>query len=209
MKARILIADDHEIMLDGIEALLAQNEDIEVVGKVSDACYCLSYLCTQKPDILITDYNMPGMTGLQLLKEVKQNHPAVKVLFLSMHDESNIVQDAVMAGADGYILKKYAAREIMRAITIIAEGGQYWSPEVSKALTRGMVKEEAEPDLTGREIEILKLLVRELTSKEIAETLFVSERTVETHRKNLLRKTNSKNTVGLVKYAYTSGIVVD
>ena len=207
MSTKILIVDDHGIVLDGIEMLLQQKTELEVIAKTVNANYGLSYLRTEKVDILITDYNMPEMSGLQLLKQAKKIQPALKVIFLSMHDDQNIVQDVIMAGADAYILKKYAFQEIIQAIEIIKKGGQYYSPEIHKVLINSLKNDECEIELTEREIDILKLLVQEMTSKEIADKLFISERTIETHRKNMLRKTNSKNTIGLVKYAYANKLL--
>ncbi|WP_423148351.1 response regulator [Rubrolithibacter danxiaensis] len=207
MRTRILIVDDHGIMLDGIELLLKQNKDLEIIAKTINANYALAYLRSEKVDLLITDYNMPEMSGLQLLKQAKKIHPGLKIIFLSMHDEQVIVQEVIQAGADGYILKKYAYQEIIQAIDVIKSGGQYWSPEIRKVMLSALRKEDSLVELTDREMDILRLLVKELTSKEIAEKLFISERTIETHRKNLLRKTNSKSTVGLIKYAYTYKLV--
>lgn len=207
MKTKIIIVDDHGIMLDGIEALLTQQDDLLVCGKATDPNFCLSLLRSSVVDILITDFNMPGMSGLQLLEKVKELKTGTRVIFLSMHDSPEVVQSAIMAGADGYILKKYAYQEILQAIRVVRMGGQYWSPEVNPIRTANLGAKVLASELTDREIEVLKLLVHELTTKEIAEKLFVSERTVDSHRKNLLRKTNSKNTVGLIKYAYANRLV--
>jgi len=201
MKTQIFLVDDHGIILDGIESLLSQHADVQVAGKTADPNFCLSMLRFVPVDILITDYNMPQMNGLCLMREARKINPALKVIFLSMHDDQLVVQEVLRSGANGYILKKYACQEILQAITIVINGGNYWSPEVSRVLTRTLYDDPAF-ELTDREIEVLKLLVQELTSKEIAEKLFISERTIDSHRKNLLRKTNSKNIVGLIKYAY-------
>lgn len=125
---------------------------------------------------------------------------------LSMHDEPSIVRDVLRAGIDSYILKKYTHLELLTAIEVVAGGGQFWSPEVNKILL-GKIQLDNQGHITEREMEVLKLLVTGMTNKKIAETLFISERTVETHRKNLLRKTNCANIVGLVKYAQSHGIV--
>lgn len=208
MGTKILIVDDHAIMLDGLEALLQQQDNMQVVAKTTNANYALAYLRKEEIDLLITDYSMPEMTGAELIKEAKQIKPNLKIIVLSMHDENHLVQDIISAGADGYILKKYAQQEIIQAIQIVANSGQYWSPEINKILVRGITKQdEPNAELSAREVEVLNLLVLEMTTKEIAQKLFISERTIETHRKNLLRKTNSKNTVGLIKYAYLKKII--
>jgi two-component system, NarL family, nitrate/nitrite response regulator NarL len=207
MKTRIFIIDDHAIMLDGIESLLASSEEVLIAGKTTDPKFCLSFLRIHPVDILITDYSMPGMSGLQLLQQARKIYPSIKIIFLSMHDEEALVQEAIRSGADGYILKKYAYQEVMQAITVVRNGGQYWSPEVNRILTRALRTDEQDVELTERETEILKLLVQELTTRQIADRLFISERTIDSHRKNLLRKTNSKNTVGLIKFAYSRNLL--
>lgn len=208
MMTRVLIVDDHAIMLDGLEALLGKQDDVKIVAKTTNANYALAYFRKEEIDVLITDYSMPGMSGAALIREAKKINPQVKAIVLSMHDESHLVQDIIFAGADGYILKKYAQQEIIQAIRIVIDGGQYWSPEINQVLIRGLRKQnETNPELSEREIEVLKLLILEMTTKEVAQKLFISERTIETHRKNLLRKTNSKNTVGLIKYAYLNNII--
>lgn len=203
MKTRIFIVDDHRIILDGIESHLLPYEDLEIAVKTSDPNFCLSHLRIRPADILITDYSMPGMSGLELLREARRLNPAVKVIFLSMHDEDAIVQEVIRSGADGYILKKYACQEVLQAITVVRNGGQYWSPEVSRILARSLHPGPEEIMLTEREVQVLRLLAQEMTTREIADALFISERTVDTHRKNLLRKTSSKNTVGLIRFGYS------
>ena len=208
MSIRIIIVDDHAIMLDGLEALLCQKDGLTLVAKTVNANYALSYLRKEDADVLITDYSMPDMSGTDLIAEAKKIKPDLKVIVLSMHDEPNLVEAIIAAGADGYILKKYAHSEIIQAIDIVALGGHYWSPEINQILVRSLKKpQDPSMELSSRETEVLKLVILEMTTREIAEKLFVSERTVETHRKNLLRKTNSKNTVGLIKYAYQNNII--
>ena len=208
MNIRILIVDDHAIILDGLESLLNQKEDLTLVGKTGNGNYALAYLRKEEVDVLITDYSMPDMSGIDLMKTAKKLKPDLKVIVLSMHDETYLVEEMIAAGADAYILKKYAHSEIIQAIHIVAAGGQYWSPEVNQILIRGL-KGNGEPgtELSFREIEVLRLIVLEMTTREIAQKLSISERTIETHRMNLLRKTNSKNMVGLIKYAYQNNII--
>lgn len=208
MTTRVLIVDDHAIMLDGLESLLAKQDDVKIVAKTTNANYALAYFRKEEIDVLITDYSMPGMSGAALIREAKKMNPKLRAIVLSMHDESHLVQEIITAGADGYILKKYAQQEIIQAIRIVTDGGQYWSPEINQVLIRGLKKQdEVNIELSARELEVLKLLILEMTTKEVAQKLFISERTIETHRKNLLRKTNSKNTVGLIKYAYLNKII--
>jgi len=200
-KTNILLVDDHAIVIDGIEALLKTVPGLNITAKASGGNQALHVLEQQPIDLMITDYSMDDMDGITLVPKAKKLKPELKIIMLSMHDEPPLVQDVLRAGVDGYILKKHTHHELLLAIGTIIEGGQFWSSEVNKMLLRGLMP-ESNAQITDREMEILKLLTKELTSKEIAEQLFISERTVETHRKNLLRKTNSTSTVGLVKYAY-------
>jgi len=202
----ILLVDDHAIVMDGIAALLAGIPGIHITGKAGNGKEALAILTEQKADMVITDYSMDGMDGLALVRALKKQHPAIKIIVLTMHDEPGIIQDTLRAGVDGYILKKYTSNELQTAIEIIMAGGQFWSPEINKVLLRKL-QPENDTHITDREMEVLKLLVNELNSREIAEKLFISERTVETHRKNLMRKTNSTNIVGLIKYATSHGLM--
>ncbi|HVW96227.1 MAG TPA: response regulator transcription factor [Mucilaginibacter sp.] len=198
----ILLLDDHAILLDGLEAVLKSEENINVAAKLSDSNMALSYIKNGGIDLVITDYAMPEMDGASFTKAAKLTQPELKVIMLSMHDEPNIIMEVMESGVDGYVLKKYAQQELIHAINTVSTGRQYCSREVNQTLLKSAHLINDSSELTEREIEVLKLLTNELSSREIAEKLFISERTVETHRKNLLRKTKSTNTVGLVKYAY-------
>jgi two-component system, NarL family, nitrate/nitrite response regulator NarL len=160
-------------------------------------------LASHHADIVITDYAMSGMDGFALVRNLKRMRPEIKIIMLSMHDEPSIVRDVLRSGIDSYILKKYTHIELMTAIEVVMGGGQFWSPEVNKIL-QGRMQQDAHSQLTERELEVLKLLVNGMSNKKIGETLFISERTVETHRKNLFRKTNSANIVGLIRYAQSN-----
>lgn len=209
MNARILLVDDHAILLDGLEAILSAQPSYQVVGKVTDGRMGIAYLKSIPVDLVVVDYNMPDMDGLQFLTQVKKDFAGIKVVILSMHDEPNIIKGLLTAGADGYVLKKYAQKEIFLAIDAAMSGRQYWSQEVSRALLKmaNEPEEENAGNLTPRELEVLRLLADQLSTREIATRLFIGERTVETHRKNLMRKTNSANTAGLIKYAFTNQLI--
>ncbi|MBC8053400.1 MAG: response regulator transcription factor [Sphingobacteriaceae bacterium] len=207
MNYKTLLVDDHAIVLDGLQSLLSEDQDFEVIAKVNSGNFALAHIRSTSLSLMITDYSMPDMNGLELVRQAKSMAPDLKIIVLSMHEDGQVVQDLLLAGIDGYVLKKYTHQELLQAVRVVKQGGQYWSPEINKILIRGISKAEEGPNLTDREIEVLKLLMQELTSKEIAGKLFISERTVETHRKNLLRKTNSSGTVGLVKYAYANKLV--
>ena len=205
-KINILLVDDHAIVIDGIASLLSANPDFCITGKAGNGTEAIAFLENNKADIIITDYSMGEIDGLSLIRYLKKNHPDVKIIVLTMHDEPTIVHEVLRSGVDSYILKKYTHSELETAIKVIMDGGQFWSPEVNKILLRKM-EPETNTQITAREMEVLKLMINEMSSREIAEKLFISERTVETHRKNLFRKTNSTNVVGLIKYAHAHGLV--
>lgn len=205
---KILLVDDHAIVSDGLEALLKNVDGIEVVAKLTSGDFALAYLKQHNIDLLITDYAMPDMDGLTLVKKVKEVQGNIKIIVLSMHDEVAMIREILAAGVDGYVLKKYAQQELVNAIETVSKGRQYYSSEVNKALLGALLPQEmAENQITERELEVLKLLAQELTSKQIANRLFISERTVETHRKNLMRKTGANNAIGLMRYAYAKKLL--
>ncbi len=201
-----MLVDDHAIVLDGIQALLSAIPSIQVVGKASDGKEAIEIIKDEEVDMVITDYSMDGMDGLTLLKHIKTGYPHIKVIMLSMHDEPSIVQEVHATGVDGYILKKHTHQELVDAICVVAGGSRYCSPEVDKILMKKL-QPEASAQLTDRELDVLKLLIDELNTRQIADKLDISDRTVETHRKNLLRKTNSSNIVGLIKYAHAQNLL--
>lgn len=206
MKLKILVVDDHQILIDGISAMLQDLSGYDVVGKALDGISALTFLENNAVDIVITDLYMPKMTGIELTHKVKKAFPNIKVIALSVSYDVSIVHDLMDAGISGFILKTIGRDELIEAITTISSGKLYFSREVSNEILRSLSSknnEETEENyrLTDREIEILKLISQELSNSEIAERLFISERTVETHRKNIYRKTNTKTIVGLIKYA--------
>ena len=200
---KLLLVDDHAIVIDGLQALLQSEDGLTIAEKITSGNFALAYLKQNEVDIMITDYSMPDMDGLTLVKQAKALRPDLKILVFSMHDEAAMIKDMLSAGVDGYVLKKYAQQELLNAVHTVASGRQFWSAEVSRALLTALQPQEThENQITERELEVLKLLAQELTSKQIAEKLFISERTVETHRKNLMRKIGANNSIGLVRYAY-------
>lgn len=200
---RVLLVDDHAIVSDGLQALLQTVGGVEIVSKLTSGDFVLAYLKQNEVDLMITDYAMPDMDGLTLVKKAKQIKPDLKIIVLSMHDEVVMIREMLSAGVDGYVLKKYAQQELVNAIEMVRNGSQYWSAEVNRALLSFLLPQETQQNqITERELEVLRLLAQELTSKQIADKLFISERTVETHRKNLMRKTGANNGIGLMRYAY-------
>lgn len=212
-KIRIVIADDHHILLDGLNAMLEKQADIEVCGLYDNGQALFDDLKLSQPQIALVDINMPGMNGQELTKKIKEFYPHIHVITLSMHDDAIHIMEMIEAGISGYLLKNVNDKELMDAIRAVNAGKMYFSSEVSEKITALVIQQQRkleqpeEPRLTERELEILKLVSQELSNAEIASTLFISERTVETHRKNMLRKTNNKTIVGLLKYALEKQLI--
>ncbi|MEO8769216.1 MAG: response regulator transcription factor [Ferruginibacter sp.] len=212
MKEKITlgIVDDHQIVIDGLVSLLQDNEKIIVAFVTTDPMSVMSKLEQEKIDILLTDIMMPVLPGNLLAKEVNLKFPSIHILALSMSGEANLVDEMIRdSNIAGYALKNISRHELCSAIEKIAAGGIYFSPEVLEELQRidDQKKDKLEINLTNREIEIVKLIEKEMNNREIAATLYISERTVETHRKNIFRKTNTNSLIGLIKYAYLHNIV--
>ena len=206
MAIKILLVDDHRIVLDGLKSLFENDPEFEISGAVSSPAEALEKMKTQRPDILLTDYTLPGMTGLELSTEVKELYPQVKRVILSMHDEGHLVKQVMKEGVDGYLLKSIQQGELKAALRQIMQGMPFISPEITRQLMTRLAHEGKNELLTEREQEIVRLIVKEFSNKQIAEKLFISERTVETHRKNIFRKTNTSSLVGLVKFAFEHNI---
>ena len=206
-KIKIVVADDHHILLDGLKVLLQRQKDLEVVGLYDNGTSLFDELGATKPHVAIVDINMPGMAGDVLTQKIKEFYPSIAVITLSMHDDAGHIMEMIEAGVSGYLLKNVNDKELIDAVRLVAQGKMYFSSEVSEKITSMVVSQQKrldqpeEPKLTERELEILKLVSQEYSNAQIADTLFISERTVETHRKNMLRKTGNKTVVGLIKYA--------
>ncbi|MCD4791815.1 MAG: response regulator transcription factor [Bacteroidales bacterium] len=200
LKPKILIVDDHQILIDGIKGLIPCNE-FEIAGEAS--CYntAVEMLKGKDIDIIISDIQLPGKTGIELIKEVKQQYPDIKIIVLSMHNEKSIVLKAVKLGINAYLLKNISQEQLLKALYSVLENKFYISEEIAGILVEQAQDNSPRKLLTKRELEILKLIADEKSNRQIADTLFISERTVESHRKNIFRKTNTKTVVGLIKYA--------
>jgi len=209
-KINIAIVDDHRIVIDGIKSLLEDHEAFNIVACSTSAIEMLQIMQHTQVDILLTDIMMPEMNGQQLAKAVRKQFPATKILALSMSGQGDIVSEMINdADIAGYVLKNISKEELSGAIIKIAAGGIYFGDQILDELQRfsNMQKQNEEAHLTIREIEIVKLIEKELSNKEIADQLFISERTVETHRKNIFRKTKTNSVIGLVKYAYEHKLI--
>ena len=184
-----------------------QDAHFSIVGSASSAEEALKKLEIQTPDILITDYRLPAANGLELSIQVKEKYPSVKRVILSMHDEGLLVKQILKEGVDGYLLKSIQQTELKNALRQIFRGMPYVSPEITRLMLSDMLHEKPVELLTDREREILNLIAKEYSNKMISEKLFISERTVETHRKNIVRKTKTTSLVGLIKYAFANNLI--
>lgn len=208
---KVIVVDDHKMIRDGIKSMLLSQKGYKIIGEASNGVEALSLLKLEQPDLVIMDINMPEMSGVECTSKIKEQYPDVKVLALTMHDEESYLAKMMDAGAVGYILKDLGKDELLKALTAIADGKHYFSPEI----TISVIKELTSPTksssknlspLTDREMEVLELVYKEYSNQEIADKLSISIRTVDAHRRNLLEKTQSKNTAGLVKYALTNNL---
>lgn len=209
-KITLAIADDHQIVIDGLKSLLHGHDQFEVLVECTQPLRMIELLSRNPIDILLTDVMMPGMNGAELAKAVHQKFPGIKILALSMSGQGDLVNQMIEdADISGYVLKNIGKKELVKALEKIYNNGIYFSDEVLLEMTKASEKkrENEEVNLTTREIEIIRLIEKELSNKQIAEKLFLSERTVETHRKNIFRKTNTASVIGLVKYAYEHKLI--
>jgi two-component system nitrate/nitrite response regulator NarL len=206
-KYSVLLVDDHRILLEGVKSLIHGLPNFEVKTTASAGLEALALLKQEDFDILVTDYEMPELTGLELIKAAKAAQPEIKIIVLSMHDDPAVVKELLRTGIHGYVLKKDTHTALVEALGRVMENKRYLSDEISGLLIQLANHPDEASALTAREEEILRLIVKEHNSRQIAEILFISERTVETHRKNILRKTGSANLVALIKYAYAHDLV--
>ncbi len=204
---QILLVDDHKLFLDGLQTIINKSEKYEVVNTALNGIDAIDFLNNNKVNIVVADINMPNMSGTELTRVIKNNWPETKVLILSMYNDREIINKIIMAEAEGYILKNSGKQELTTALDKICGGGTYFSNEVINIISQDQKHNNIEPGdddvkrLTSRETEILKLVCQELSTTEIAKELSISPLTVETHRKNILRKTKKKTIVGLIKFA--------
>ena len=205
---RVLIVDDHQVVLDGIQSMLEQEEGISITGKLMNGPDALEFLKNSPVDVSLIDINMPGMDGIELCKAIQKKHPDIKVLALTTFNEVSFITNMMKSGASGYLLKNTTKEELITAIKTIQKG-ELAREVQEKLISTSFGKKDTAfiPKLTRREKEVLKLILEEFTTKEIAEKLFISNATVETHRLHLLNKLGVRNTAGLVKVAIEKGLV--
>lgn len=204
---KILLVDDHSILLDGLKKLIEEDEMLSVVDAVGSVPDAIRSIDKHKPDLVITDYNLGDEDGLSLVQKTKRLFPDMKFIILSMHDEAHLVKEILKEGVNGYVLKKDTKAELIEAIYAVRGGKMYMSTDINAMLVKSLYEPDEGKLLTSREREILKLISQEYSNKQIAEELFISERTVETHRKNIFRKTKTNSLVGLIKFAYANNLI--
>ena len=210
-RLKIYLADDHQILLDGLISFFREIGGIEVVGSANDGSTLLRDVYKKQPDIILLDLNMPKLDGMKTLERLRKEYPQIKVIVLSNYHQSQFIKEARDHGASGYVLKNGSKEELLDAIDAVKNGGQYFKidghslPDEAESLFADDFIRRYQ--LTKREIEIIKLVCAEMSTRQISEKLFVSEYTVNTHRKNILRKLNVKNSVGMINFARESGLV--
>ena len=209
---RIVLAEDHILVREGIKKIIEDFADLQVVGEVGDGFQVLDFLKRSPVNMVILDISMPNLSGIEATREIKKRFPEVKVLILTMHKKKEYLKDALTAGADGYLLKEDAAKELLSAIKKIRGEEIYVSPLLSTEMAtlftqahRQAPAPVSEETLTPREIEVIKLIAEGRSSKEIAALLFLSFRTIQNHRTKIMRKLNLKKNIDLVKYAIQMG----
>jgi len=213
---KIIMVDDHQIVRDGIKALIIDDENIEIIGEASNSVELFKLLQDKNPDIILLDISLPEISGIEIAKRLTEEYPSVKTLMLSMYMSEEFITNSIEAGAKGYLPKTTTQKELLDAINAIYKGGEFYNNTVSDILLKSYIKktqsknkeEEAKSvNITKRELEILKLFAEGLTNKEIADKLFISIRTVESHKNNIMQKLELKTTVELVKYAIRNNII--
>lgn len=210
---RVLVVDDHTILREGIRLMLEHHADIKVVGEASDGLEAVERVGMLRPDVVLMDIGMPRLDGLGATRRIREQYPEVRVLILSMHDDEEYVFPILEAGAAGYVLKKTAGTELVSAIRAVHRGESFLYPSVAKKVVEDYLRRQRQPaddpydGLTPREIEVLKLVAEGLTNQEIADRLYLSIKTVQAHRGNIMQKLDLHDRVDLVKYALKKGLI--
>ncbi len=213
-KIQIILVDDHRIFRDGIKSLLSEMDYIDIIGEASGGLELLELLKIKQPDLLIVDITMPGMSGIEVARQIACLYPEIKVMILSMHTNEEFVMSAIQAGVKGYLSKDTSREELLDAIKIIYQGGECYGRLVSDQFLKGYAKKykseliiHENNDLTNRELELLRLASAGFSNKEIAAKLFISTKTVDCHKNNIMQKLQLKNTAEMVLYAVKNKII--
>ncbi|MFO8067422.1 MAG: response regulator transcription factor [Bacteroidales bacterium] len=211
-KIKVVIVDDHKLVTDCISLFLMGADNIDVIGIAHSGQEALDLLKTVQPDVMLLDISMPNMSGIETTAAIKKNFSDIKILILSMHSDYNNISDAIDVGADGYVPKDVSSEELVEAIQTINDGKNYFHTTISEEIVRNYANKKKKssgvmPNLTKRELEVLQLFAEGYNNSEIAEKLFLSVRTIESHKNHILQKTNMKNSVELIKYAIKNKII--
>ena len=211
-KMQVVIVDDHKLVTDCISLFLKGAQDIEVIGVSHSGKDTLTLLKKVKPHVILLDISMPEMSGIQVTEAVKKKFPDIKILILSMHSDYNNISDAIDAGADGYVPKDVSSEELVEAINTVCSGKNYFHSTISDEIVKNYASKRQKnasllPQLTRRELEVLQLFAEGYNNSEIADKLFLSVRTIESHKNHILQKTNMKNSVELIKFAIKNKII--
>jgi len=207
---RILVADDHGIVRAGIKLLLERQPDLDVVAEAADGAEAVEQALKQRPDLCILDVGMPRLTGLQAAREIRAHLPQARVLILSMHDDERYLFEALKAGASGYVLKREADQDLVGAVRAVGRGEAFLTNAAERSIIRQWMADGATGPtipLTAREEEVVKLIAEAHTNAQIAQVLHLAEKTVESHRANVLRKLGMRDRVQLVRYAIRRGLI--
>lgn len=211
-KIKVLLVDDHQIIIDGLRSVLQKTEDIEVAGEASNGQEALKLTALLNFDVILMDIDMPVMNGIETLKTLKMKNYSAKVIILSMHNEAGMVKNLIALGAAGYLLKNAGADEVTLAIRKVMSGKQHFSADLTLSLLHSgaqqqNARQQPQIQLTTRETEILQFIAKGFSNKEIGKSLYISHRTVDTHRTNLMHKLGVSNIAGLVSYAIKNGLI--
>ncbi|MEO9533479.1 MAG: response regulator transcription factor [Crocinitomicaceae bacterium] len=211
---KVLIVDDHQLIIDGLKGFVATDASYKIVGEANNGNDAIKLASVLQPDIILMDIEMPGLSGIQASQEIKKERADCKIIIISMHKEKELIKKLISYGIDGYLLKNSSQLEVLSAMKKVLEGESYFSQDVNESLaTKNSEIEDGKSEmaifanLTEREIEILKLVALGKTNKEMGEALFISHRTVDTHRTNLMKKLEINNVAGLIRYAFKNGLI--
>ncbi len=203
MPIKVFIVDDHYMVVEGIRSLLQNEKGIEWAGHAMNAASCLAYLHQNQPDVILMDISLPDTSGIDLCKDVREKYPSVFIIGLSTFNQQSFIQKMMENGASGYVLKNATQNQLIEAIQTVAKGKTFLSDEAALSLRKNNAGDKT--ILTRREKEVLNLIAEGMTNNEIAQKLFISTTTVDTHRKNLLEKFNARNTAALIKLSISQG----
>jgi len=210
-KIKLIIVDDHRLIRDGMKSLLQSEDDLEIIGEAENGLELLEMLSKANPDVVLLDVTMPKLNGIEAALKINERYRGVNVVFLSMHEEPEYILKCVQTGAQSYLMKNVEKEELLLAIRKAAKGEKYFNPNIAALLAQGLTEMrqqfDAKVELTPRELEVLQSVAEGSTTKQIADKLFISTRTVETHRMNLLKKFEAQNTAEMIHWALEQKII--